>query len=128
MRKLALSAVAGEYAICQADAAVEVDPALLSSAFCSVSRTEEELSIVCRAADAPAHMRVDAGWRLVRLDGSFALSDVGVLASILSPLADAGISVFAISTFNTDYILLQAAGFHRALRVLEGAGHAVNRA
>ena len=98
-----------------------------SRPFVSITRTLDELSIVCPAdrvsADLPA--TIDIGWRCLRVKGKLDLSMTGVLGSLLAPLADVRISVFTISTFDTDYILVKDAALARAIRELRAAGHCV---
>lgn len=94
----------------------------------SITRTPQELSIVCAASvvpDAAAHdrLRVERGWRGIVLHGPFAFDQVGILASIAAPLAQARIGIFAISTFDTDYVFVKDADLRSALAALAGAGH-----
>jgi len=91
----------------------------------SVTRTAEELSIVCAAAAIPAHVHAERGWRGLRIAGRLDFSLTGVLASIAGPLASAGVSIFAISTFDTDYILVRAQSVAAAVECLQAAGHDV---
>jgi hypothetical protein len=86
----------------------------------SVTRTADELSIICPAREIPAGVHCETGWRAFRAAGKLEFSAVGVLASILTPLADAGISILAISTFDTDYILVRSAALEQAKRALRG--------
>ena len=74
--------------------------------FC-VTLTPDELSIVCDQANVPAHVRAERDWIAVKLEGPFPFAMTGVLSSFLQPLAEAGISIFAISTFDTDYVLIK---------------------
>ena len=75
----------------------------------SITRTAEELSIICPSASVPSGVECDAGWMAFRVEGKLEFSAIGVLASILNPLAEAGISILSISTFDTDYVLVRAA-------------------
>lgn len=93
--------------------------------FLTLSRTPTELSITADAEVVPADARCERGYRAVRVEGPLALDLVGILASIAAPLAHAGISIFAISTYDTDYVLVKAADLGRAVAVLEQAGHRV---
>lgn len=99
-------------------------PAVLEApGFVSVSRTSDELSITCPREFAPPASTMDAGWRTLKLRGPFAFGEVGILAALLAPLAEAGIGIFAVSTFDTDYLLVKAADLPRALATLRAAGH-----
>ena len=75
----------------------------------SVTRTPHELSIVCPSATVPQGVPCEAGWRAFTVEGKLEFSAVGVLAAILNPLAEAGISILSISTFDTDYVLVRTA-------------------
>jgi hypothetical protein len=116
----------GEFADCRlAAGGAEPEWARGDGSFCSVTRTAEELSIICKARRVPAGVRCTRGWRLARIAGTQPHDAVGVLASLLTPLAAAGVSVFACATFGTDYLLVQENRIGDASRALEGAGHSV---
>ncbi len=121
-----LTLLPGEYAICQLPAEAAAPTVATGSIFLSVTRTADELSVVCRAEDAPAASRVEAGWRCLKLAGPFAFDEVGVLASVAAPLAEAAVGIFAISTYNTDYVLVKAAQLDAALAALREAGHTLD--
>lgn len=88
-------------------------------------RTSGELSIVCEEDRVPDGVRVEKGWVALKLEGPFPFSLTGVLAAFLEPLAQAKIPILAISTFDTDYVLIKDEDTPRALEVLEVAGHSV---
>jgi hypothetical protein len=85
----------------------------------------EEFSLVCLERYVPPEVKAERGWRVLQVAGTLDFSQVGVLAALLQPLAAAGISVFTISTFDTDLILVKEALLERAIQALESAGHAV---
>lgn len=116
------------FAVCRLDPSAPVPVWALSGSFVSVTRTQDELSIVCPAAQPTQDVMCERGWRLLKVEGPLALSLVGVLASIVTPLADHGISLLAIGTYETDYILVPEAQCERAIEVLGDAGHSVERA
>lgn len=91
----------------------------------AITRTREELSVVCRENDVPRDVLSESGWRCLRVAGALDFALVGVLVSILQPLADAVVPVFAVSTFLTDYILIKAVDLERAVKALQEAGHHV---
>jgi hypothetical protein len=91
----------------------------------SITRTAEELSVVCAAADVPPGVQAERGWRCLRVAGPLDFSLTGVLASILGPLATAGVSIVAISTYDTDYVLVREQSFAPAVECLRAAGHEV---
>lgn len=84
----------------------------------SVTGTADELSVVCPLIEVPGGIACEAGWRAFVVEGKQDFSAVGILSSILGPLAAAGISIFSISTFDTDYILVRAEALERARTVL----------
>ncbi|MBI2214966.1 MAG: ACT domain-containing protein [Acidobacteria bacterium] len=92
-------------------------------AFASVTRTFRELSIVCLAERVPGEVRHERGWAMLELEGPFAFELTGILASFLAPLAEAKIGIFAISTFDTDVVLVKRASLDAALAALARAGH-----
>jgi hypothetical protein len=92
----------------------------------SVTRTPEELSVVCSAAGIPPDVPAERGWRALRVAGRLDFSLTGVLASIVGPLAAAKVSVFVVSTYDTDYILVREQGLAAAVRCLTAAGHEVD--
>lgn len=91
--------------------------------FVSITRTSEELSLVCLEGHAPADVKQEPGWRAFKVEGPLDFGLTGILAALLAPLASAGISIFAISTFNTDYILVKADKVEAATQALRTAGH-----
>jgi uncharacterized protein len=99
--------------------------ALQPDGFASVSRTADELSIVCLAALVPAGARCDGGWCCLKVHGPFAFDQVGILSSFAVPLAQAGVGIFAISTFDTDYILVKERQRDLAIQALVSAGHVI---
>ena len=124
---LTLEPVAGEFAVCRLPSDAPIPAWAGSGAFNAVTRTVDEVSIVCPAAAVPAGIRAERGWRLLKVAGPLDFDAVGVLASITAPLAAAGISLLAVGTFDTDYVLVNAARFDDALRTLAAAGHRVPR-
>jgi len=86
--------------------------------FCSITRTKEELSVVCPQDKIPAGVMAEKGWKAFMLGGDLAISSVGVIASLAKPLADAGISIFNVSTYETNYILVEEKNIDEAVRVL----------
>lgn len=96
--------------------------------FLSVSRTQDELSVVAATAHVPESCRGDAtvktedGWRCIKVDGPLDFSLVGILSGIATPLAAAGVSIFAVSTYDTDYVMVKASAVEVARETLAGAG------
>jgi hypothetical protein len=119
---LDLLLLAGRYAVCRLPAEAAF-PAWVAGDLVCVTRTAEELSVVCREHAVPGGVRCELGWRCLRVAGTLDFSLVGVLASLLVPLAEAGVAVFALSTFGTDYLLVREAELDRATKALLAAGH-----
>lgn len=94
----------------------------LQGNFFSVSRTQGELSIVCEAGLVPTGVKSEKGWRILKVDGTLDFNLTGILASIANPLAEAKISIFAISTFDTDYVLVKESDLELACKVLRSSG------
>ncbi len=93
-----------------------------------VGRTDEELSLVCKTEDVPSEATErDDGWRAFRVSGVLDFSLIGILSRITGVLADNKIGIFAVSTYNTDYILVKEENYERALSVLADAGYSVRR-
>jgi uncharacterized protein len=112
----------GEFAIARLEPGVAM-PSWASGELVSITITPEELSIVCESSRVPESLRADRGWRTFKIVGPLDFSMVGVLASIAEPLARAGVSIFAISTFDTDYFLVKSEKIEAAIEALRAAGH-----
>lgn len=123
--KLTISVLPGSYAICRLEAGDPWPAWAHAGAFYSVTRTTEELSVVCLAALVPPGTRCESAWRCLKVAGPLDFALTGVLAALAAPLAAAGVGVFVVSTFDTDYLLVRDAQFDLALRALQQAGHTV---
>ena len=121
-----LEAVEIRLAVCRLDAGSDV-PAWVdrSSEFTSVTRTMDELSVVCARDYVPEGVPMEGPWRAFKVRGPIVMTLIGVVAALANPLADAGLSIFAISTFETDYILVHEPDFDAAVGALTQAGHVV---
>jgi hypothetical protein len=118
--------IEGEFGIARLGPFEPIPPWARGDAFSSVTRTAEELSVVCAAAAIPANVRAERGWRVLRVAGTLDFSLTGVLSSIAGPLAAAGVSTFAVSTYDTDYVLVREARLAEAVERLRAAGHDVH--
>jgi uncharacterized protein len=121
-----LTVLEGRLSICRLDAGVEIPAWATEASFFSVTRTEDELSIVCPEEVVPEGVSGERGWRALKLEGPFELSTVGILASIAAPLAEAGVSIFAVSTFDTDYLLVRGEQLDFAVDTLREHGHRIS--
>ena len=102
-------------------------PAWAAGAVTSITRTAAELSVVCAEGLAPAGTQSQPGWRIFQVEGPLDFSLTGILAAIAGPLADAGVSIFAISTFDTDYVMVREESLAKAVDALRASGHRVTR-
>jgi uncharacterized protein len=124
-----LDAVDVRLAVCRLDAGSDVPPWVAQSgAFTSVTRTADELSVVCAYDRVPEGIPVEGPWRAFMVRGPIVMTLIGVVAALANPLAAADISIFAISTFDTDYVLVHEPDFFAAVRALTDAGHVVRQA
>jgi hypothetical protein len=127
MKTLNLSLLPHTYAVCQFHPDKHIPYWALLGDSVSLTRMHEELSIVCQEANVPVDVEAERGWRCVQVQGAFDFSVAGVHVSLAIPLAEADISVLAIATYATDYLLVKEENVEQALRVLERAGHHVER-
>lgn len=123
--QLTLTVLADTFALCKLDAGDAVPVWVTTGQFFSITRTADELSVVCPQSVVPDGVRCERDWRCLRVAGTMAFTMIGVVASLVTPLAEAGISVFVVSTFDTDYLLVKADDLARATAALRAAGHAV---
>jgi len=119
-----LELLAGTYALCRLPVGAGL-PEWLRGTFYSVTVTPTEVSIVCEAARVPAGVPHEPDWRCLEVKGTLDFSLTGILASFAVPLAEAGVSLFALSTFNTNYLLVSNDCLEQAVAALVGVGHSV---
>lgn len=118
-----LKPIACDFTVCKLASAADAD---LNQEFCFLGKTNEEISLVCRTEDTPEHtLERDDGWRAFRIQGVLDFSLIGILSRITGILAEEGIGIFAVSTFNTDYVLVRKDRFAHALQALEKAGYEI---
>ncbi len=119
--KLKLSVLPWELAICRLEKGVKI-PAWATErpSFVSITITNEELSIVCDGGSIPPDVPASRGWRAFKVEGPLDLSMTGLISSMTGPLAASGISVFSVSTYDTDYLLIKSEMFDEAVRILSG--------
>lgn len=119
---LTLTVLPDTYAICRLDAKAPM-PEWAQGEFVSSTRTHDELSLVCPQRNVPATVKCERDWRVLKAQGQFDFGLTGILASLAAPLAKAEISIFSISTFDTDYVLVKQAKLQQAIEVLRRAKH-----
>lgn len=122
---LALSLLSETFAICRLGPEADIPSWALAGDFFSVTRTKEELSLVCLQKLVPQRIRCEKGFRCIKVGDPLDFSLTGILSSLTVPLAQAEISVLAISTFDTDYLLVRETQLDRAVQGLLQAGHQV---
>jgi hypothetical protein len=122
---LTLCVLPGTYAVCRLDNGVSMPEWATSGDFFSVTRTADELSVVCDQSLVPEDLKCEGGWRCLKVQGPLDFGLTGVLASLSMPLAEAAITIFVISTYDTDYLMVKAADLEQASAVLEQAGNIV---
>ncbi len=124
--RLALTLHPERYAVCRLAPDAPLPAWADGGPFVSVTRTRDELSIVAPQARVPGGIQAETGWRCLSVTGPFDLDGViGVLAALAVPLAEAGISIFVVSSYDTDHLLLRDEYLQRAVEALEQAGHSV---
>lgn len=107
--------------VCKTASITDID---LNTDFFFIGKTDEEISLVCRTGDTPQHTTErDDGWRGFRIQGTLDFSLIGILSKLSGILAENKIGIFAVSTYNTDYILVKKENFGRAMEVLSEAGY-----
>ena len=124
-RRISLTLLPEAMAICRLDAKAPIPAWAVEADWWSVTHTRDEMSIVCPEARVPAATVASRGWRMLQFDGPLPLDQTGILASVTAPLAAARISLFALATYNTDYVLIPSAQRAAAIDALERAGHSV---
>ena len=124
-KKLTLIVLPEGLGICRLDPDGPVPEWAYTSSFFSVTRTSDELSLVCAEALIPEDKFCDKGWRCLKVQGPLDLSETGILSSLTLPLARSGISIFSLSTYDTDYLLVREGDLLKAVETLVSDGHRV---
>jgi uncharacterized protein len=121
MRSIPITVYPGRYGVCRLNAS-EANPSWATDGeFCSITRTRDELSIICLENNIPANIKHEGDWRVLKMEGPLDFSEIGILAGMITPLAQNGISILAVGTFDTDYILVKNVNLAAAIQVLEEA-------
>jgi hypothetical protein len=123
--QLKFTVMAGPYGVCRFSPHAAIPEWALAGEFFSITSTPQELSIVCDSGRIPAKVLAEHGWSCFKIEGPIPFDITGVLAACIDPLAAAGIGIFAVSTFDTDYVLVKTAHLDRAKSALRAAGHEV---
>ncbi len=125
--KLKISVLPEVLMVCRLDRDAQVPNWTYEGDFVSVTKTPEELSIVCRQVDVPKNVRCEKDWRCIKVNGPLDFTYVGILASLSVPLSKAGVSIFAVSTYDTDCLLVKEKDLERTILVLNQEGHIVEQ-
>lgn len=125
MQSYELEVLPFELAVCRLGTDDDVPDWAIQAGFFSLTRTSDELSVVCPQDQVPASVKQEGGWRGLKVRGPLDFEQVGVLAALARPLAQAGVSIFAVSTYETDYILVRTNDLNVAVSALRKAGHQV---
>lgn len=123
--KLLIRLVDAEYAITRLNIGTPLPEWLMGPGFWTVSSSREEMTLVCRAARIPPGVQSSGGWRCLRIEQHFSFDVPGVLASVLNPLSEAGVGIFANSTFSTDYVFIMGSDLDKAVAALKAHGHEI---
>jgi uncharacterized protein len=126
MKRLTIDLRPGDYVLSRLPAGAGLPELPMSDAFVSITSTPDEISIVSLTEHAPAEAKLDSGWRLMTVRGPLEFTLTGIMASLAGSLAAAGVPLFAVSTFDTDHILVKQTDLERAVRALREAGHEVH--
>ena len=120
---MTLQIIDGDFTVCQP---ADLGSVRTDGKFWCLSKTDEELSLVCPTDQMPKHcVQSESGWRMFRVKGTLDFSLTGILSRISGVLAQAHVGIFAVSTYNTDYILVKRADLRRALAALRSAGYSI---
>ena len=114
-----------ELAVCRLPAHTPLPDWLHPSELVSIIWTADETSLVCSTKDVPPGIPVEGPWRAFRVEGTLDFSLTGILLAIAQPLAEAGIAIFAVSTYDTDYILVKQESLEKAVAALTDKGHQI---
>lgn len=125
MKKLTLKILPDCIGVCKLDSNSIIPDWAYKGEFFSITKTADELSIVCDEAGIPGSVACEKGWKIFKVQGVLDFSLVGIMASVTTILAKAGIGVFAIATYNTDYILVKDNDLNCAVSALRDGGHTI---
>ena len=126
--RVTLALLEDELAVCRLAPDAPIPDIAADAELVSLTRTRTELSVVCPVEAAPRGATVERGWRALGVAGPLDFALTGILASLTDPLAAAGVSIFAIATYDTDYVLVRADQLDAAIEALRAAGHEVRTA
>ena len=126
MSQLRFVVLPGTYSLCRLSPSEKIPAWVFNSSFYTVSKSPRELSVVCETEFVPAGVKKDTGWKLLRIDAVLDLSLTGITAKFSVPLAEAGVNLCVIATFNTDYVMVKEEKLEIAREALNNAGFIVD--
>ena len=113
----------GDYGVARLSPSEAVPAWADGPGFVSISRSDDELSVVCLEGRIPGDVRADRGWACLKLLGPFAFDETGIVLSVIAPLSSNGIGIFVVSTFDGDHLMVKATDLGKARSLLAAAGH-----
>lgn len=126
-KKLSIQFLAGRYAICRLSSNDSIPNWIDLQHFYSITKTDDELSIVCSEYGIPDSVIAEKDWKILKIIGPLDFSLVGILSKISTLLADSKISIFSISTYDTDYILIKTTDVDNTINILNNANYTVKK-
>ena len=120
---LIIDLLAGPLSVCRLAAGAPIPAWATAAAFFTVTRTADELSLICATDRVPDGVTASGGWRALKIVGPFDLAEIGILLRVAAPLAAAGVSILPVATYDTDYVLVRAPQLAAAVAALRGDGH-----
>ena len=124
-KKMKINILPSTYSICRLSPNSQIPNWTHKGSFVSITKTTEELSVVCEESQVPSDVKAESDWRILKVEGPLDFSLTGILSRISTCLAKAKISIFAISTFDTDYIMVKSSSLNEAISSLKKEGYEV---
>lgn len=124
-KKFSLKILPDRMAVCRLAPTAELPDWIDKSSIFTVTRTGEELTVVCAETPVPPDVLSEGGWRCFQVRGPLDFSETGIIFSLSKPLAESGVPIFVMSTFNTDYFMVKETDLAKAIDVLSAAGHQI---
>ena len=123
MPKLTLTILPDQFAVCRLSPDADIPAWTQNAEFYSITRSRDELSIVCLSKDVPENIMAECDWRALKVRGPLDFSLTGILTAVIEPLSEAKIPIFAISTYDTDYVLVREDSLSQVVAILNEEGH-----
>ena len=123
MPKLTLTILPDQFAVCRLSPDADIPAWTQNAEFYSITRSRDELSVVCLSKDVPENIRAECDWRALKVRGPLDFSLTGILTAVIEPLSEAKIPIFAISTYDTDYVLVREDSLSQVVAILNEEGH-----